>query len=76
MIVDDIVSLCISYNKSVVLADKHNHTDPIYWFLFSTTFYGCLHQPSSGRDPLTKTVKGGERSNFLMMADAESQKTY
>jgi hypothetical protein len=36
-ILDNTVSLCISYKNSVVQTDKQNHTDLIYWFAFHTT---------------------------------------
>jgi len=40
---------------SVILSDKHNSTDQIHWFLFSTaTGFGRLHQPSSGRHRFKK----------------------
>ena len=32
MYVGDIVLFCISYNWSVILTDKHNHIDLIYWY--------------------------------------------
>ena len=41
---------CSPVLKSVILTDKHNHTDLMYWFLFSiAACFGRLHHLSSGR---------------------------
>lgn len=35
----------------ILLSEQHNYIVPVYWYLFSsTTCFGCLFQPLSGRN--------------------------
>jgi hypothetical protein len=52
---------CSPVLKYIILTDKHNRTDLMCWFLFSTaTCFRCLHQPSSGRHRFTTKLKKRE----------------
>jgi len=52
------VQLCISYHYSVALTDKHNITDPIYWFFVQRYYmFRLFTSPTIRYLPTNSAVK-------------------